>query len=463
MKQFNYYFTAVLLFLFVSNVQLYADEKETVTAIPANEFLRSIGVNTSINTRGETILKTMECVSYIGARYVRSGPPDGVIVRLDHFRWLYEECGVRFSMALSTEGDPILDRDYPGGIPYLLQGAKDVIAAIGNPDALIAFEGCNEPNNWGNIYQGEKGGGHRKQEWNEDEQKWEEVSDPQSWKPLARYHRDFYAAAKEDPILGTSGYNYPVWSATDVGAAWENTGMHFLEIPAGAVGVDAEFPAGTKFADVACIHNYFVHPSLPARTNNQTWKAADPTGTAGNTLKNNFGVTWSKSYQGYSDEQLKTLPRVTTETGTTVDYNMSEEFQALNFLSCYLAQFVRGFQYTAMYILRDRSDEGGNQSFGFYNTSYQPRLGAHYLHNMTTVLSDEAPISNPGTLRYALSSRPQTVHELLLQKSNGVRMLVVWSEKFARGSEADNIEVQFDETFKKINVYNPAQYDANDP
>jgi len=56
------------------------------------------------------------------------------------------------------------------------------------------------------------------------------------------------------------------------------------------------------------------------------------------------------------------LPRVTTETGTTItqptdpDYSnpsrrITDEDQALMYLSCYLSQFKQGFKYTAMYIL----------------------------------------------------------------------------------------------------------------
>ncbi|MGX9145622.1 hypothetical protein [Mesorhizobium sp. 128a] len=41
-------------------------------------------------------------------------------------------------------------------------------------------------------------------------------------------------------------------------------------------------------------------------------------------------------------------------------------------MSLYLAQFKRGYAYTSVYLLRDRTDEGGNQSFGFY---MEPSLG----------------------------------------------------------------------------------------
>jgi hypothetical protein len=114
--------------------------------------------------------------------------------------------------------------------------------------------------------------------------------------------------------------------------------------------------------------------------------------------------------------------------------------------------------------LRDRSDEQGNQTFGFYDTGYKPRLSAHYLHNMTTILADTISTTAPKQLTYTISpGRPETVHELLLQKEDGTLLLVIWSEKYARGATADEITLTFDQTFSKINVYNPAQYTAGDP
>jgi hypothetical protein len=52
------------------------------------------------------------------------------------------------------------------------------------------------------------------------------------------------------------------------------------------------------------------------------------------------------------------------------------------------AQFRRGYAHTSVYLLRDRADEDGNQSFGFYQADYSPRKAAIYLHNLTTILAD---------------------------------------------------------------------------
>ena len=88
---------------------------------------------------------------------------------------------------------------------------------------------------------------------------------------------------------------------------------------------------------------------------------------------------------------------MTTETGCTIGGPITEEIQALNLLSMYLDQFKRGWSYTAVYLLRDRTDEGGNQSFGFFKPDYTPRKAAVYLHNLTTILADQGSVAKPGS------------------------------------------------------------------
>jgi hypothetical protein len=444
MKQLNYFITLTFALFYIGNTQLHAENWETVTAVPSNDFLNSIGVNTSINSRGENITQTLACAEYMGFRWIRAGVPGGSNL-IDHYQWLYD-MGIRFSIGLGNVNN----------IQTVISGAKTMINDLG-ADAIIAFEGCNEPNSWGVEYNGEQGGN------------WNGVQ--KDWQVVGRYHRDFYAALKADPVLGTAGYNYPVWSLSYGGAcpAQWNIGIQYLQVPGNDTRVIEEF-RGVTYADVATCHNYFIHGN--PRINNQTWKAAAPTSEAlpVDGLYLSFGNTWLGHHIGYSEVELENLPRITTETGTPINGEITENMQGLMYLSCYLAQYKRDFKYTSMYILRDRTDEGGNQSFGFYapapagSRDYVPRLSAHYLHNMTTVLSDKVSTQNPKQLTYAITpSRPETVHELLLQKENGTLMLIVWGEKYQPATTADNIEVKFDKTFNKINVYDPVQYDASDP
>jgi hypothetical protein len=396
-----------------------AAETGPTTAIPATAFLGSLGVVSTFPDRGQPLPKTIEMVKYGGFRWVRGGiegltdkGPTTLATYLD----LHRQTGVKFSWGLVSGGTD-LDK--------LLQTARQLATA----DALLAFEGNNEPNNWGVTYQGQQGGGRAP-----------------SWLAVAKLQRDLYSAVKSDPLLK----KYPVWSISEGGAEVDNVGLQFLTIPHGA---GCSMPAGTKYADYANVHNYIYHPGSPGLEDNKTWNAADPTSTCKvDGLYGNYGVTWAKHFRGYSQSELLTLPRVTTETGCTISGPITEEIQALNLLTLYLDQFKRGWSYTAVYLLRDRTDEGGNQTFGFFKADYKPRKAAVYLHNLTTILADPGSLGKPDQLHYSIPEQPATVHDLLLQKSDGTFALVVWNERL---KGADEVTVQLGRTYPTVNVYDP--------
>jgi hypothetical protein len=400
-----------------------ADIAET-SAVKTTEFLGSIGIDTTFPDRGQPINKTVEMIKYAGFRWVRGGieglsndGPTTVETYLD----LHRRTGVRFSWGLVSGGTDL---------KKLIATARQLAAA----GALLAFEGNNEPNNWGVTYQGEKGGGQAS-----------------SWLAVAKLQRDLYEAVKSDPTLR----KYPVWSISENGAERDNVGLQFLTIPAGA---GALMPDGTKYADFAVCHNYIYHPASPGLADNKTWNAADPTPACKvDGLYGNYGRTWAKHFPGYSQSELMTLPRVTTETGCQIDDRVTEKIHALNLLSLYLDQFKRGWSHTSVYILRDRTDEGGNQRFGFYTPDYAPRKAARYLHNLTTILSDmgtadKRTLRKPGKLAYSIPDKPVTVHDMLLQNTDGTFHLVVWSE---RVKGADRVEVRLGGRHASAKVYDP--------
>jgi hypothetical protein len=320
-----------------------------VTAMRASDFLNSLGTLSAISVRGETLQGTINCTRYLGVRWLRAGIEGNVPI--SQFIELHNQAGLRFSWGLGSGGSDI---------KKLIETGKQVAAA----GALLAFEGPNEPNNWGITYQGQFGGKNR------------------TWIPVAQMQRDLYQAVKSDPSLRA----YPVWSISEGGAEMDNVGLQFLAIPDGAHTV---LPPGTKYADYANVHNYIYHPNSSASEDNKTWNAADPTSACKvDGLYVEYGLTWAHHYQGYSEAELRTLPRVTTETGTTIGGAVTEELHALNLLTMYLDQFKRGWSYTAVYLLRDRVDEAGNQQFGFYRPDYTPRSAAVYLHNLTAIVSD---------------------------------------------------------------------------
>jgi len=406
--------SCVMLFMFVGS----SGRAQVIPAVKAQSdtaFLDSIGVNSAISRRGETLPNTIKCVKYLGVRWIRSGYESDIPV--SDLIALHRATGCKFSYGLLSGGTDLT---------RLLQGGRQLAAA----GALLAFEGNNEPNNWGVTYKGEQGGGKA-----------------DTWVPVAKLQRDLYKAVKSDPLLK----NYPVWSITENGAEKDNVGLQFLTIPQGA---NCVMPDGTKYADDANCHNYFTHPSWPGLHDNQTWISADPTSACRvDGLYGNYGVTWAKHFKGYDTMQLIPLPRVTTETGITLDQTITERIQGLLYMSVYLAQFKRGWSHTAVYLLRDRTDEAGNQTFGFYKPDYTPRLAAIYLHNLTTILEDRGKPNKLGSVKYSIPNEPDTVHDLLLQKSDGQFDLVIWDERFTGGE--DEVKVDFGKPIRSIKVYDP--------
>jgi hypothetical protein len=388
-------------------------------AVATNDFLNSIGVVTTFPDRGQPLARTIGMVRYCGFRWVRAGIEglsDKGPTTIQTFLDLHRETGVRLSWGLVSGGTDV---------KKLVETGK-VLAEAG---ALLAFEGNNEPNNWNVTYQGEKGGGREP-----------------SWVAVAKLQRDLYQAVKRDPVLA----KYPVWSISEPGAQRDNVGLQFLTIPPGAQTL---MPDGTKYADYANVHNYIYHPHSPYLADNKTWNAADPTAASKvDGLFGNFGVTWARRFRGYTQEQLDTLPRVTTESGANIEGPVTEEIHGLNLMNLYLAQFKRGYAYTSVYLLRDRTDEVGNQSFGFYRADYSPRKAAIYLHNLTTILADNGTLAKPGHLDFAIVNQPETVHELLLQHSETTFQLIVWDERL-RGQH--RVTVQLGVTPASVRIYDP--------
>jgi hypothetical protein len=384
------------------------------TTARVNDFLNSIGVCSSITGRGEALAGTINALNYTGIRWIRCGLEDRISTK--DMVELHNQTGTKICYGLLSGGT---------SITRLINDAKELASA----GALLAIEGNNEPNNWGIRYQGEAGGRNL------------------SWLPVAKLQRDLYKAVKSDPVLR----NHPVWSISENGAETDNVGLQFLTIPdrAGAL-----MPDGTVYADYANCHNYITHLNWRGLHDNQTWLSASPGPDCPvDGLYGNYGSTWRKHYAGYSENQLLTLPRVTTETGYPVGNDVTEEMQARLFMNLYLSQYKRGWSHTAIYLLRTRSNESAHERYAIYKIDYTPKQAAHYLHNLTAILDDDSSGFSTGQVSYFIPDQPATVHDLLLQKSNGTFELVVWGERFAGGS--DNVTVNLGATYTKVNVYDP--------
>jgi hypothetical protein len=294
--------------------------------------------------------------------------------------------------------------------------------------ALLAVEGPNEPNNFPVTYDGQKSGA--------------------SFVPVAELQRDLYAAVKAEPSLA----GIPVFHASEAGGSEpDNVGLQFLTIPADA-GTTME--AGTRYADYANTHNYVCGHSSQL-VDNLTWNASDPTLNGdwdGPYVE--YGLTWNKHFHGYANAELTVLPKVTTETGwVTMGTNaITQAQQAKVFLNLYLSAYKRGFAYTFIYMLRDDASQG---YWGLFDTSYSPKTSGTDLHNLTTILADAGGSTprTPGKLDYAIANEPATVHDLLLQKSDGTFELVVWDDRPSGGS--DSVSVNLTTSRASVKVYDP--------
>lgn len=406
----------MLASIVAASPSLGAGQEQRLVA-PAQQFLNSLGACSAVSEREEQLPGTARAVEYLGLRWLRVVHDE---CEIDELLELHRRTGVKFSLGMGS-GNADIDA--------LLSNATRLAKA----GALLAVEGNNEPNNWPIDYQGTSGGGRR------------------SWRAVAALQRDLYQAVKSNPAL----QDYPVWHVSEVGAQNDNVGLQFLRIPTGA---NTLMPDGTQYSDAANCHNYLFHPNRPRLSDNQAWNAADPSSSEiDNGLYDNYGLTWRRQFRGYSKADLERLPRVTTETGCLVGENgVTEHMQGVLYLSVYLSQFKRQWSHTAIYLLRDRTDEEGNQAYGFYNGYYSPRLAAKYLHHLTTILADtdeSAADRDPPT--YSFDKQPATVHDLLLKKSDGSYWLVVWSERFRGGTDA--VTVKFAAPLAEARIYDPTK------
>jgi hypothetical protein len=417
-------FYIVVLFMIGASLLLQADEsamsqEESVvgkniraqtTAVRAVYFLNSIGVCTHIAQGIDNPTNVAACLSYACIRNLRD---DGSTRNATIQSWIYVH---------NFSGAEVCVLPINGDIAKSISVYESLAAA----GALLAAEGPNEPNNFPVTYGGEKSSGT-------------------NFLPVARFQKDLYRAVKSDPKLA----GIPVFASSEAGGAEPNNcGLQFLTIPADAGTLMAD---GTVYADFANTHNY-VCDHLSSVCDNNAWGAEDPALNGRcDGMHVEYGHTWwSPGYNGYSDSQLQALPKVTTETGwiTQGKDAISEDQQAKLFLNLYLAAFKRGWSYTFIYMLRDDPGQG---YWGLFHTDYTAKPSATYLHNLTTILADKKS-SKPGSLNYSISGEPATVHDLLLQKSDGTFELAVWSE-LASGS--NNITVNFGATFASVHVFDP--------
>ena len=400
------------LFLIMAGLSFTGIKAPASPAVSAHDFLDSLGVCTHLSQGIDHPKEVAAGLIYTGLRNLRDDGSSNPAT-LQNFITIHQASGARVCLL------PV------GGDIAASLAAYEKLSAVG---ALLAAEGPNEPNNAAVTYQGR-------------------TSSNKTALPTAQFQAALYQAVKSDSRLA----GIPVFSTSEGGGSEpDNVGLQFLKIPPDS-GVTL-MPIGTVYADYANTHNYVCDHFSSISEDNMAWNAEDPVlHSYWDGLYGEYGHTWwSPGYNGYTNAQLQTLPRVTTETGwvTRGDKAVTEDQQAAILLDLCLDAFKRGWSYTFIYMLRDDPGQG---YWGLLHTDYSPKRSATCLHQMTAILSDKTS-GTPGALDYVIPDEPATVHDLLLQKSNGAYELAVWDES-ATGS--DSVTVQLPAESPLVNVYDP--------
>jgi hypothetical protein len=384
------------------------------TAVAANGFLNSLGINIHMS-QGVLEASYEPLFNYTGIRNARDLGASGHAAA---YVTLHDNTGVLFDIFA----------DNSGNVGDLLSTGK----SLANAGGLLAFEGANEPNNFPITYDGQKGGATG------------------TWLPVAQYQSAIYSQVKGDSTL----MQYPVFGVSLDGAENDNVGLQFLTIPSGAGTL---MPDGTQYADYANPHDYLIPFDNSLLVNNEAWGASGPLVTGPwDGLYREYGVTWKNHFAGYSNDQLATLPRVTTETGwptgNGTNRTISEDQQGKLYLNTFLDFYKQGWTQTFIYQMRD--NEGGPaNTWGIFHADSTPKSAATDIHNLTTILADDTS-NAPGSLGYSISNEPATVHDMLIQKSNGTFYLAVWDERVV-GTGSDDVTVNLGGAHSTVNVYDP--------
>jgi len=403
---------AILTASLIAAAGLHMASAEDTLAVSANDFLNSIGVCVHIQHH-QPAEKLVGPLKYAGVRNVRDGA-DGNF-DLTGLLLVHQQAGVGVVFGPGSGAKE----------PELAQtiAACRTLAAAG---ALLAVEGPNEPNNFGGVtYQGQNS------------------NKLKSWLPVANFQSDLYRGVKNDPALKS----YPVFSISEAGAEDDNSGLQFLTIPTGAHTL---MPDGTRFADYVNCHNYVGGHLKKFIDNQATLAATTNPHVAIDHLFGNHGLTWRKKFTGYTEQELDTIPKVTTETGLKTDKTPAgDDHQGKVLMNVYLAQYKAGWKHTFVYEFADDSDG----AFGFYKGDLTtPRKAADYLHNLTTILADQGAPASPRRVAFSIANKPATVHDMLMEKSDGTCELAVWGEQ-VQGS--NDITVNLGTPFSTVKVYDP--------
>ena len=400
----------------------------------ANDFLNIFGYTTHHGQGKITAAQIEQGLTYTGVRHYRDDGTNNPSLLSDY-------CAIH-----SATGATMIMLPFGGDVT----DTTAFLDTLAQCNALMAVEGQNEANNQPFLYGSD-------------------VCDPDNHlghgnisHGCGAFQRDFYAAKKADPNLAA----LPMLAPTEMGDQnTDNAGLQFLSIP---LGSGLEFPDGTVYADYANIHPYDNCATNPPR-DNDAWSMAAPVASdqgCYDGMNGEFeGATWRNHFPAYpitSDANGNItgtfIPYLATESGqgTTPELSggISYDIQGKVYTDLALDAALRGATHWFVYQMGEEGDGLG----AVYTASFTYKLGATYMHNLTTILADTSSAFAPVAVTPTFSPNPlpSTMHSLLMQKSNGTYELVVWAEAFTSESEPD-VTVTLDKPYSTVNVYDITQ------
>jgi hypothetical protein len=178
------------------------------------------------------------------------------------------------------------------------------------------------------------------------------------------------------------------------------------------------------------------------------------------------GIDYAKAY-------APGLPVCITETGCSSGGYINggystgtQRTQEIIVLNAVLEGFANGAFRTYLYELNSWSGASGavEQNFGVFETNGTPKPAATSLGNLMYVCGEGTAFFTSNGLDYEIDGLPETASHILLQKSDGAFLIVLWDGgcDISDGSqdvepEPSDVIVTFATVQKVINIYDPCQ------
>jgi hypothetical protein len=318
------------------------------------------------------------------------------------------------------------------GICHILIGPSmshaHAVASMGS-GILLCAEGMNEPAGFGY---------------------------PLDWRPVSDFQAQLYSGIRGD----SSFAGVMVGTPTNVGEEPNNFGLQYLTVPSGPPS-GVLCTAGLKYAECYVVHIYpmwFGGHKSPAYVDPVSGNIFDKQ------LSSDFEVTWKHKFAGLPLSQLRSAPRMITETNPGVVKTPSPGGDGIDFATqgkCLLTGFMNSFEqgYLAFCIYTFYEDGTGH---GIMKGPGSPSLSGEYVHNFVSPLLDSGT-HTPGMLDYSISSLPSGGMSRLFQKSDGKFELIVWNNAVCWDHAAGTpiavapaaVGVAFGSAPSAVNIYDP--------